>query len=114
MLKNNLNPLVMEDRHWEIVKEILSKYPYQFYAYGSRVKGNVRRISDLDICYYDVPDLTIGDIKEELENSDLPFIVELVKWKNMRPAFQEKIKKDLILISSPTLFKQSKKNNLKF
>lgn len=84
---------------WKILQQILSKYPYEFYAYGSRVKGTAGKFSDLDICYYDVPDLVIGDIREELESSDLPFIVELVNWKNMRLAFQKVIKKDLVLIS---------------
>jgi uncharacterized protein len=42
------------------------------------VKGSSKKYSDLDLCYYDVPDLVIGDIREELENSDLPFMVELV------------------------------------
>jgi hypothetical protein len=28
----------------------------------------------------------------------LPFVVELVKWNNMRPFFQESIKNDLVLI----------------
>ncbi|MCE8163301.1 MAG: nucleotidyltransferase domain-containing protein [Candidatus Moeniiplasma glomeromycotorum] len=84
---------------WKILQQILHKYPYHFYVYGSRAKGTARKFSDLDICYYDAPDLVIGDIREELENSDLPFIVELVAWKNMRPAFQKNIKKDLVLIS---------------
>jgi len=30
----------LEKRHWKIIQQILSKYPYQFYAYGSRVKGD--------------------------------------------------------------------------
>jgi hypothetical protein len=30
-------------------------------------------------------------------------VVELVKWDDMRPAFQKKIKKDLTLISAPTV-----------
>lgn len=62
----------------KILQQILNKYPCKFYAYGSRVKGTSRKFSDLDICYYDIPDLVISDIREELENSDLPFIVELV------------------------------------
>ena len=85
---------------WKILQQILSKYPYHFYAYGSRTKGTARKYSDLDLCYKEeIPDLVIGDIREELENSDLPFIVELVNWKHMRPAFQKIIKKDLLLLS---------------
>ncbi|CAJ0830435.1 7077_t:CDS:2 [Entrophospora sp. SA101] len=58
---------------------ILSKYPYQFYAYGSRAKGTARRISDLDICYYDnIPSSVICEMREEFTESNLPFEVELV------------------------------------
>ena len=37
----------------------------------------------------------LGNIREELEESNLPFIVELVNWKHMNPQFQELIKEDL-------------------
>lgn len=91
--------LQIEDRHLKIVTDILSKHPYQFYAYGSRVKGTAREFSDLDLCYYDdIDHKIIFEIKEELEESNLPFVVELVKWSNMRPFFQKNIKKDLVKI----------------
>ena len=105
--------LQLEKRHWEIVQQILSKYPYQFYAYGSRVKGNAWKLSDLDLCYYDdVPSRVIYELREEFTQSNLPFVVELVNWKNMRPAFQKAIKKDLILISA-LAFQDTKKPVLK-
>jgi len=94
--------LHIEKRHFKILQSILSKYPYHFYAYGSRVKGTAWKFSDLDICYQeDIPTNIVCQIKEEFEQSNLPFIVELVNWKNMRPAFQKAIKKDLLLISAP-------------
>ena len=94
--------LQLEKRHWEIVQNILGKYPYQFYVYGSRVKGTARKLSDLDLCYYDnIPSSVICEVREEFEQSNLPFIVELVNWKYMRPAFQKSIQKDLKLISNP-------------
>ena len=100
--------LQLEARHWETIHNILRKYPYSFYAYGSRVKGEARRLSDLDICYQeDVPLSTVSLIKEEFEESNLPFEVEVVAWKNMRPAFQAMIKPDLILISFPRQAKHS-------
>jgi uncharacterized protein len=71
--------LQLEERHQKIVKEILNKYPYQFYAYGSRVKGIARKLSDLDLCYQEtIPDYLVYQIEEELKESDLPFMVELV------------------------------------
>lgn len=82
-----------------IVQQILSKYPHQFYAYGSRVKGVAYKYSDLDICYQEeIPLEVISDIQEEFKESDLPFVVELVNWKHMRPKFREMIKEDLVLL----------------
>ncbi|RHZ36923.1 nucleotidyltransferase family protein [endosymbiont GvMRE of Glomus versiforme] len=104
--------LQLEKRHWQIIRQILSKHPYKFYAYGSRVKGNAWRLSDLDLCYYDnIPSSVICEMREEFEQSNLPFMVELVNWKNMRPAFQKAIEKDLILISSST-FQNAKEPSL--
>lgn len=92
--------LHLKANHYQIVQQILSRYPYQFYAYGSRVKGTARKLSDLDICYQDeLTDATAFQIEEEFKESDLPFAVELVAWKDMKPSFQAMIKKDLTLIS---------------
>jgi len=90
----------IEPYDYQILQKILSKYPYRFYAYGSRTKGTARKFSDLDICYQEeIPDEVVCQIKEELEESNLPFIVELVNWKQMRPQFQELIRKDLKVIN---------------
>ncbi len=90
----------IEPRDYQILQKILGKYPYAFYAYGSRVKGTARKFSDLDLCYHDnIPDDLVCQIKGELEESDLPFIVELVNWKQMRPIFREMIRKDLKAIN---------------
>ena len=71
--------LQLEPRHQKIVRQILTKYPYTFYAYGSRVKGTARVLSDLDICCQeDIPDSVVFEIEEEFKESDLPFMVELV------------------------------------
>jgi predicted nucleotidyltransferase len=71
--------LQLETKHQKIIQQILSKYPYKFYAYGSRVKGTARKYSDLDICYREnVPDAIAFQVEEEFKESDLPFMVELV------------------------------------
>ena len=71
--------LQLETRHQKIIQQILSKYPYRFYAYGSRAKGTARRHSDLDICYLEnIPDAIAFQIEEEFKESDLPFLVEIV------------------------------------
>lgn len=71
--------LQLEEKHLNIVKKILGKYPYRFYAYGSRVKGTARKYSDLDLCYQEeVPLSVISQLREEFTESNLPFEVELV------------------------------------
>ena len=71
--------LQMENRHQAIVQQILNKCPYQFYAYGSRVKGEAKKYSDLDLCYQkEIPLNILSHIREEFENSDLPFKVDLI------------------------------------
>ena len=88
--------LQLENRHQTIIQQILSKYPYTFYAYGSRTKGTARQLSDLDLCYQEfIPDFLVYQIEEEFKESDLPFMVELVAWKDMKSAFRELISPDL-------------------
>lgn len=71
--------LQMETRHQEIIRSILAKYPYKFYAYGSRIKGQAKEYSDLDLCYQEeIPWDTFSRLKEELEKSYLPFKVDLI------------------------------------
>jgi len=83
----------------QIIKSILSKYPYQFYAFGSRVKGKQKKYSDLDICYKDnIPDSVISKVNEEFELSNLGFKVELINWNRCDPDFQQRIEKDFIKI----------------
>ena len=55
--------LKIEKRHQNILQTILTGYPYHFYAYGSRVKGNNNKFSDLDLCYQEkIPRHIISEI----------------------------------------------------
>lgn len=92
----------LEPRHLKMVMDIVSKYPYTFYVFGSRAKGTHKRLSDLDLCYFEeIPLLAISDLEEQFTESDLPFTVDLVNWNTCRPSFQELIKKDLIKLECP-------------
>jgi predicted nucleotidyltransferase len=62
--------LQIEDRHRRIIREILNKYPYKFYAFGSRAKNCAKKFSDLDICFMDnIPYNIRAHIEEDFENS---------------------------------------------
>ncbi len=86
----------MEAEDWEIIRALLAKYPYTFYAFGSRVRGTQRKFSDLDLCYKDeIPDSTIAYLEGEFSDSDLPFKVDIVNWNRCSSKFQETIQTEL-------------------
>jgi predicted nucleotidyltransferase len=92
--------LHIEPRHYRIIKAILSKYPYSFYVFGSRVKGNPQPLSDLDLCYMNtIPPEIINQLAEDFEESDLPYKVDLVNWHAISDEFKNTIKDDLIPFS---------------
>lgn len=95
--------IVMEARHLKIVCDILQKYPYSFYAFGSRVKNRAKKFSDLDLCFLEaIPESTLDTIKEAFEESDLPFTVDILNWHKCSPDFQKIIKPDLVPFECPT------------
>jgi len=89
----------MEVRHFRIVQEILGKYPYSFYAFGSRAKKTQKPFSDLDLCFVEpISWEVLAKISEDFEESNLPFKVELINWHRSSETFQNLIRKDLVLI----------------
>ncbi|MDQ5890821.1 MAG: uncharacterized protein QG604_695 [Candidatus Dependentiae bacterium] len=89
--------LFMETRHYHIIIDILSRYPYTFYAFGSRTKGNPKKFSDLDLCYKEpIPSNVINELEEAFEESYLPFTVDLLNWNTCSSEFRDIIKNDLI------------------
>lgn len=89
--------LYIEKKHLEIIRKILKKYPYSFFVYGSRVKGNAKKFSDLDLCYKEkIPSKDLVNLVWEFQESDLPFKVELADWHTCPPRFKSRIEKDLI------------------
>lgn len=86
----------VSDKERQIILSILAKYPYTFYAFGSRVKGTERPLSDLDLCYKDpIPDHEIAFLREAFDESDLPYKVDIVSWDRCTPDFQKSIINDL-------------------
>jgi predicted nucleotidyltransferase len=90
--------MYIEKRHEDIVQEILKPYPYEFYAFGSRVKGTNRKFSDLDLCYMvDIPFRDLRKITQAFEDSTLPFKVDIVNYSRCNKSFQEHLKNEIIL-----------------
>ncbi len=91
--------IYMEERHEKILRDILKKYPFTFYLFGSRVRGDQKKFSDLDICFFeDIPWSIRGHIKEDFEESRLPYQVDLVDWNLCDESFKNAIRSEFVLI----------------
>lgn len=89
----------LSEKELAIVKSILEPYKsrYEFFCYGSRVKGNFRPLSDFDIYIKSSDDVLVSDIealKSAFDNSDLPFVVNLSY--DVDEDFYKLIKKDFV------------------
>lgn len=87
-----------------IIKSIIEPYTkeYDFFCYGSRVKGNFRFLSDLDIMIKgaNTADLNIiNDLKDKFDASNLSYVVNLSDYYNMDESFYKLIKQDLVKIN---------------
>jgi uncharacterized protein len=90
--------LGLSDRTVQTLLGIFAKQPTIRAAivYGSRAKGNYREGSDIDISL-DAPDLSfdaLGSILGELDDSDVPYLVDLSKLQDIKnPALIDHIRR---------------------
>ena len=71
----------------------------EVWAYGSRVRGNPRRYSDLDLV---VPEpgqsSQANDLREAFEESDLPIRVDLFLWGEIPDSFHWEIEREYAVL----------------
>jgi predicted nucleotidyltransferase len=70
------------------------------WAYGSRVNGTARTNSDLDLVVFTAPEQRhlVSDLKDELDESNIPFIVDLHVWDELPESFHEVILKKYVVL----------------
>jgi len=83
----------------KFLKEFFKNYKVKIYLYGSRAKGNYKPWSDVDLAIECEKSLfrEIVLLKYLLEESLLPYKVDLVELKKVNPKFKENILKEGIL-----------------
>jgi len=83
----------LSGKELRLVKNILKNYASNFEVliFGSRVNGNTHKHSDLDIALRG-PDkidlLLLAEIKDEFQNSDLSFRVDIIDFNRISAEFQ--------------------------
>ena len=72
----------------------------EVWAYGSRVRGNPRRYSDLDLVAFTAPGQSAqaDDLREAFEESDLPIRVDLFLWEELPDSFHREIERQYAVL----------------
>lgn len=87
----------------EEIKKILFKYldpkKDKAFIFGSRATGSTRKFSDIDIGIKSekkIRSLTLSDIEEAFEESDIPYAVDIVDFSQVSDKFNEVAKQKII------------------
>ena len=73
-------------------------------AFGSRVDGNPKDYSDLDLALVGTAKLdaaVMGGLKEAFEESDMPFRVDILDWNAISEEFQKVILRKYEVLKAP-------------
>lgn len=103
MTLNNPGQLQLSQRELQEVRNILQRHipAYSVWAFGSRVTGNARKYSDLDLVIVTETPLPLAvkaDLIAAFDEADLTFKVDIVDWSVISPEFRSIIEKDKVLI----------------
>ena len=83
-----------------IIYDIIKDYKnFDFYIYGSRVKGNFSHNSDLDIAVKnsnEIPYDILEELKFKFDKSNLPFIVHISDFYKLDSSFIKLIENSMI------------------
>ncbi|MCY3929816.1 MAG: restriction endonuclease subunit S [Acidobacteria bacterium] len=89
-----------------IVLSLLGRYlpETETWAYGSRVEWSARPQSDLDLVVFASPEerRQVVALREALEESDLPFRVDLFIWDQVPQSFRERIRAKHVVLRAPS------------
>lgn len=70
------------------------------WAYGSRVKRTARLNSDLDLVAFTTPAQRprVSELKDALDESNIPFLVDLHVWDEVPERFHEIIRNEYVVL----------------
>ena len=105
-------PIVIQSHEWGELSAILQKYlpNHKVWAFGSRATGcRVKQYSDLDLAIEGeaMTLLKAALLDEALDESRLPFRVDVVELSHTTPEFRARIKPDLVLLHEPMQSRQT-------
>ena len=95
--------LDLKPEYLDLVNTIVGQYfpNCEIRVYGSRVRGNARKYSDLDISIVGSAKLDraqLMELRNAFDESDLPIRVDVHDWHNTSPEFQKIIEERYVVI----------------
>ena len=97
-----MNEIFIKNEYMKILNDIFDNYcpKAQIYAYGSRVKNEAHDGSDLDLVIMSFGDtnLSIGELRLIINDSNIPFLVDINEFNSFPESFQNEILKNCIKI----------------
>ncbi len=97
-----MDRLFIKPKYLKMLTDIFESYcpNAEIWAYGSRIKGEAHDGSDLDLVVksFNSDDTYLFELKELINDSNVPFIVDIHEFDQLPQLFQEEIKKDYIIL----------------
>lgn len=94
--------LNVKEEYLKELKDIFTKYcpKAEIWAYGSRVKNDCHSGSDLDLVVksFNEDNKHLYELKDLLNDSDIPFLMDIQDFEKLPKYFQDEIKKEYIRI----------------
>ena len=85
-----------------LLQALLKKHlpDIEAWAYGSRVNGKAHSASDLDMVTFSGPEqaMPIAELREALEETNLPFRVDLFVWDQVPEKFRKVIREKYVVV----------------
>ena len=96
-------PLDLRPEHLQLVLRILKEHvpDLEVRAFGSRIQGNAKPHSDLDIAIMTAQPLSLNamaNLQDAFGESSLPMKIDVLDWQTISPEFRTLIEKKNIVI----------------
>lgn len=88
----------------KLIGEKLVNFPVKVYLIGSSATGGANPHSDIDVVVERLdaaPDTLIMDLRVALEESDIPFFVDVFDYTRLNKLYRQKVKEEGVLWIAP-------------